>query len=49
MSLVHQIFECGAACWDPNKEGQISAIDRVQKKAAKSAYQQSELGKSGVA
>jgi hypothetical protein len=38
MSLVRPILENGAACWDPYREGQISAIDRVQKKAAKFAY-----------
>ena len=34
MSLVLPILEYGAACWDPYREGQISALDRVQKKAA---------------
>ena len=34
MSLVRPILEYGAACWDPYREGQISALDRVQKKAA---------------
>jgi len=38
MSLVRPILEYGAACWDPYREGQISALDRVQKKAAKSAH-----------
>jgi hypothetical protein len=38
MSLVLPIFEYGAACWDPHREGQISALDRVQKKAAKFAH-----------
>jgi hypothetical protein len=38
MSLVFPILEYGASCWDPYREGQISAIDRVQKKAAKFAY-----------
>ena len=38
MSLVRPILEYGAACWDPYREGQISAIDRVQKRAAKFAY-----------
>jgi len=37
MSLVRPILEYGAACWDPYREGQISALDRVQKKAAKFA------------
>ena len=35
MSLVRPILEYGAACWDPYREGQMSASDRVQKKAAK--------------
>jgi len=39
MSLVRRILEYGAACWDPYREGQISALDRVQKKAAKFAHQ----------
>ena len=38
MSLVCPILEYGAMCWDPYKEGQISALDRVQKKAAKFAH-----------
>ena len=38
MSLVRLILEYGAACWDPYREGQISALDRVQKKAAKFAH-----------
>jgi hypothetical protein len=38
MSLVRSILEYGAACWDPYREGQISATGRVQKRAAKFAY-----------
>jgi len=38
MSLVRPILEYGAACWDPYRERQITALDRVQKKAAKFAY-----------
>jgi len=38
MSLVRPILEYGAACWDPYMEGQITALDRVQKKAAKFAH-----------
>jgi len=38
MSLVRPILEYGAACWDSYREGQIIALDRVQKKAAKFAY-----------
>src|SRR5215469_9248474 len=38
MSLVRPILEYGAACWDLYRERQISALDRVQKKAAKFAH-----------
>jgi len=30
-------------CWDPYREGQISALDRVQKKAAKFAHHTNSL------
>jgi hypothetical protein len=33
-SLVRPILEYESACWDPCREGQINALDRVQKKAA---------------
>jgi len=38
VSLVRPILEYGVACWDPYREGQISALERVQKKAAKFAH-----------
>ena len=38
MSLVRPILEYGVACWDPYREGQLSALNRVQKKAAKFAH-----------
>ena len=38
MSLVRPILEYEAAYWDPYREGQITALDRVQKKAAKFAH-----------
>ena len=38
MSLVRPILEYGAACWDPYREEQIGALDRVQKKATKFAH-----------
>jgi len=38
MSLVRPTLEYGVACWDPYREGQISALNRVQKKAAKFAH-----------
>jgi len=37
-SPVRPILEYGAACWDPYRERQISALDRVQNKAAKFAH-----------
>jgi len=37
-SLVRPILEYGAACWDPYRECQISALDHVQNKAAKCAH-----------
>jgi len=37
-TLVRPILEYGAACWDPYRQGQIHALDRVQKKAPKFAY-----------
>jgi len=43
MSLVRQILENGAACWEPYREGQISALDRVQKKEAKFAHYTNSL------
>jgi hypothetical protein len=43
MSLVRPILEYGAACWDPYREGQISALDRVQMKAAKFAHHTNSL------
>jgi hypothetical protein len=39
---VRPILEYGAACWDPYREGQIHALDMVQKKADKFAYRMSE-------
>ena len=38
MSLVRPILEYGAAFWDPYRERQISALDRVQKNANKFAH-----------
>ena len=43
MSLVCLILEYGALCWDLNRDGQINALDRVQKKAAKSANHMKDL------
>jgi hypothetical protein len=38
MSLVCLILEYGAVYWDPHREGQINALDWVQKRAAKFAH-----------
>ena len=35
---MRPILEYGAACWDPYRECQISALDRVQNKAAQFAH-----------
>jgi len=35
ISPVRPIRKYGASCWDPYREGQTNALDRVQKKAAK--------------
>ena len=43
MSLVRPILEYGAACWDLYREAQISALDRVQKKAAKFEHHTNSL------
>ena len=39
---MHLILENGAFCWDPYSEGQINALDRVQKKVAKFANHMSD-------
>jgi hypothetical protein len=46
VSIVRPILEYGASCWDPYREGQINALDRVQKKSGQicSSQNQSELG-----
>jgi len=43
MSLVRLILEYGAVCWDLYREGQISVLDRVQKKVAKIAHHKNSL------
>ena len=37
MALVRPILEYGAVCWDPYREGQVGALNRVQKRATKFA------------
>jgi hypothetical protein len=36
-ALVRPILEYGAVCWDPYRQSQISALNRVQARAAKFA------------
>jgi hypothetical protein len=43
MSLLRPILEYGAACWDPYRERQICALDRVRKKTAKFAHHTSSM------
>jgi hypothetical protein len=41
-SLVRPIIEYGAVCWDPYRERQVSALDRVQRKVGKSAHHRND-------
>jgi len=36
-ALVRPILQYGAVCWGPYREGQVSALKRMQKKVAKFA------------
>ena len=49
MSLVRPILEYGAACWDSYREGQVIALDMVQKKAAKFAYHTNSSNRENLA
>ena len=42
--LVRPILEYGAVCWGPHKEGQVTALNRVQKRADKFANNVNESG-----
>ena len=41
---MRPIFECGAVCWDPYSEGQVSVLNRVQKRAAEFTNSINESG-----
>jgi hypothetical protein len=41
-SLVCPILEYGVGCWDPYRNRQISALDRVQNMAAKFAHHRND-------
>ena len=43
-ALVRPILEYGAVCWDTYREGQVRVLNRVQKRAAKSANNINETG-----
>ena len=43
-ALVRPILEYGVVCWDPYREGQVSALRKVQKRAAKCANNINESG-----
>jgi hypothetical protein len=37
MSVMSPILEYGVVCWDPYREWQVSALNRVQRRVAKFA------------
>jgi hypothetical protein len=41
---MRPVLEYGAVCWDPYREGQVRALNRVQKRAAKFANNINESG-----
>jgi hypothetical protein len=41
-TLVSPVLEFGAACWVPYREGQIHALDKVKKEAAKCEHHMNE-------
>jgi len=44
-ALVRPILEYAAVSWHPYREGQVSALNRVQKRAAKFVNNMSLVGK----
>jgi hypothetical protein len=43
-ALVRPILEYGAVCWDSYREGQIDALNQVQRRAAKFANNADQMG-----
>jgi hypothetical protein len=43
-ALVRPILDYGAVCWDPYREGQICALNRVQRRAATFANSAEQTG-----
>jgi hypothetical protein len=48
-SLRRLILEYGVSYWDPYREGQINALDRLQNKVAKSANDTRDSGWGNLA
>ena len=48
-ALVRPILEYGAVCWDPYREGQISTLNWVKKRATKFANNINESGWESLA
>jgi len=44
MALVRRIHEYEVVCWDPHREGKVSALNRLQNRAAKFANNINESG-----
>ena len=44
-AIMRPILEYGSVCWDPYRERQVSALNRVQKRTAKFANNMSRVGK----
>jgi hypothetical protein len=44
MALMRPILEYGVVCWDPYREGQVSALNHVQNRADKFAQNTNETG-----
>jgi len=44
-ALMRLIFEYEVVCWDPYRDGQVSTLNRGQKRAAKFANNTSRVGK----
>jgi hypothetical protein len=48
-TLVSPMLEYGAVCWDPYREGQIGALNRVQRRAVKFANNADQTGWESLA
>ena len=44
-AIARTILEYGAVCWDPHREGQVSALNRMQKRANKFVNNMSRVRK----